>query len=252
MPRVPPEWTELKRRLAAVPPGHAFDQAALADRPEPVRRFLNAAITPGTPLAAGAQLHMRGSLKLGRWMPFRAEQVLGPFLGTVWTARVGGVITGSDQYLDGAGAMDWRLFGRWRVMAAAGEDISHSAAGRVAGESIWVPTAAAAEPDRLRAVADDAVAVSLTVGSHSFDVTHRLDAAGRVVSSSLQRWGDPDRTGMFGLHPFGVEATGWRTFDGVTIPHQGRVGWHFGTSRWPEGEFFRFRIERYELLAPAG
>jgi hypothetical protein len=36
---------------------------------------------------------------------------------------------------------------------------------------------------------------------------------------------------------------------GVTIPSSGRVGWHFGTDRWPDdGEFFRFTITRYELL----
>lgn len=34
-----------------------------------------------------------------------------------------------------------------------------------------------------------------------------------------------------------------RTFDGITIPSRGRVGWWFGTERWPEGEFFRFEID---------
>lgn len=34
-----------------------------------------------------------------------------------------------------------------------------------------------------------------------------------------------------------------RTFDGITIPSRGRVGWWLGIERWPEGELFRFEID---------
>src|SRR5260370_42220769 len=84
---------------------------------------------------------MRGRLKLGgRWLPFRARQVLAPHRGFVWAARVGGLITGSDRYADGAGGMDWRLLGLVPLVHARGEDISRSAAARGAAESVWVPT----------------------------------------------------------------------------------------------------------------
>jgi hypothetical protein len=49
-----------------------------------------------------ARLRMRGSIKVGPWLPFRASQVHSP----PW-ARMGrtaaGVITRSDRYLDGTG-----------------------------------------------------------------------------------------------------------------------------------------------------
>jgi len=32
------------------------------------------------------------------------------------------------------------------------------------------------------------------------------------------------------------------TFNGITIPDAGRLGWHYGTDRWSEGQFFRYRI----------
>lgn len=66
---------------------------------------------------------------------------------------------------------------------------------------------------------------------------------------TFDRWGDPDGTGQFGVHTFGGEFTAHATFDGVTIPSQGRLGWHDGTNRWHEGEFFRYRITNLELLA---
>ena len=85
---------------------------------------------------------MRGSVKLGRWwIPFRARQVFAPHQGLVWIARVGGVVEGVDGYADGQGAMQWKLLGLIRLLHAQGPDVSHSAAGRVAAEAVWVPTA---------------------------------------------------------------------------------------------------------------
>lgn len=70
-------------------------------------------------------------------------------------------------------------------------------------------------------------------------------------SFTFDRWGDPDSTGTWAWHPFGGEVTGWRTFDGVTIPSAGRVGWFFGTDRWPSSEFFRYQITDLHLVTAA-
>jgi predicted short-subunit dehydrogenase-like oxidoreductase (DUF2520 family) len=53
---------------------------------------------------------------------------------------------------------------------------------------------------------------------------------------------------LLGLHPFELEVTACTTFDGVTIPQAGRVGWFWGTDRWSEGEFFRYEITQMELV----
>jgi len=70
-----------------------------------------------------------------------ARQVLNHHEGFVWSARAAGVITGSDRYLDGAGAQDWKLAGVVTVAYGDGPDVSGSAAGRGGAEEIWVPTA---------------------------------------------------------------------------------------------------------------
>ena len=70
-----------------------------------------------------------------------------------------------------------------------------------------------------------------------------------------QRGWNPDRlcaassasTSESLYHPFGGEITGQRTFDGLTIPSARRLGWHFGTDRWPTDEFFRFEITTLQL-----
>lgn len=143
--------------------------------------------------------------------------------------------------------MDWKVLGLLPVMHAEGADVSRSGAERAAGESIWVPTAVAADatvaddgPDRIR--------VGLDIDGHSITVVHELDGDGLLTGSSFQRWGDPDGTGTWSTHPFGVEVLENRTFAGVTIPARGQAGWHYGTDRWNDGTFFRYEITGYELL----
>ena len=242
-----PEWQRLGQLAVSSGPAPPFDPDGSPALPPTAQRYLRAAIAPGTPLAWGVCLAMRGSIKLGRWMPFRATQLLVPTLGTVWVARVAGVVSGSDRYVEGVGAMDWKLLGLLRVMHADGPDVTRSAAERAAGESIWVPTATARHAT-FGAAADDRLCVTIDVDGHPVELEHRLGASGQLIASSLQRWGDPDNTGTWSAHRFGVEATGHRTFGGVTIPSRGRAGWHFGTDRWDDGVFFRFEITEYELL----
>ena len=57
------------------------------------------------------------------------------------------------------------------------------------------------------------------------------------------RWGRDG--GRYGWIPFGMVADEERTFGDFTVPSAGRVGWWYGTPRWPAGEFFRFTVDEY-------
>jgi hypothetical protein len=118
-----------------------FTKAELDELEAPLRRYLVRAIALGTPLAQCGRLSMRGSIKLGRWLPFRARQVLSPHVGFIWAARVAGVIAGFDQYLNGVGGINWKLGGLLTVAHAEGPEVSRSPAGRGGAEAIWLPTA---------------------------------------------------------------------------------------------------------------
>jgi hypothetical protein len=235
-----------------VPPAEGgFGEDELVGLPEPVQRWFRGAVAPGTPLARAARLRMDGRIRLGgRWFPFRAREVLAPHVGFVWPASVLGVLRGSDRFVDGEGAMDWRAFGRWSVVHADGPDTSRSAAGRGAAEGMWVPTSLL---PRFGVTwrAEDAsriVARFTGMGGHPVEVHLQLRTDGQVVRFWFDRWGDPDETGSYGVVPFGGDALAWATFDGITIPSEGRVGWWYGTPRFQEGEFFRYRITDLELV----
>jgi hypothetical protein len=61
----------------------------------------------------------------------------------IWRATVGrnmSTIRRFDRFVDGEGAMRWKLVGLFPVMTASGPDVSRSAAGRVKSESVWLPS----------------------------------------------------------------------------------------------------------------
>jgi hypothetical protein len=184
-----------ENRLRGGPPDKVFSRAELEGLPEPVRRYLGTAIAPGTPLAVCARLRMHGRIKVGRWLPFSARQVLNPHEGFIWSARAAGVIAGSDRYFDGAGAMDWKLAGMVTVVHADGPDVSQSAAGRAGGEGIWVPTALLPRFGVTWSAADEVhVTARLHLGPTPVEISLDLDPGGRIRSVVFERWGDPDET----------------------------------------------------------
>jgi hypothetical protein len=238
-----PAVDELERRLNERRVRDVFGDAELEGLPEPVCRYLWASIAPGTPLATGARLEMRGSIKVGPWVPFRAEEVLAPHEAFVWAARTGGIISGADAFVDGHGGMRWKLFGLVPVIRASGPDYAKSAAGRAGSEGMWLPTALLPRFG-VRWAAPDAshVTASFGVGGVPVELRFTLDDEGRMRSLVFDRWKGADVSGPAGPYPFGGDVTDYRSFVGLTIPSEGRFGWFYGTDRWAEGEFFRYRI----------
>jgi TusA-related sulfurtransferase len=236
------------QRQADGPPA-VFTEAELDGLPGPVRRYLRAAIAPGTPLGSAARLRMHGHIKVGRWLPFHAQQTLDPHHGFQWNARAAGVVTGFDRYANGRGQMRWRLLGMLPLMRADGPDVSRSAAGRAAAEALWVPTALLPRFGVDWSAADDHhLTARYRIDTVQVEVYYTLDRDGHLRSVVFDRWGDPDGTGTWGVHPFGGELTSYATFDGLSIPNAGRFGWFFGTDRWSQGEFFRYQITDLQLI----
>lgn len=245
----PKTITDIKALLTVPRHPKSFTEAEVMGLPEPVQGYFKASIKSGTPLALSAQLSMRGSIKIGRWLPFRAHQMITPHQGFIWVARVAGLISGSDHYANGTGGMAWKLLGAIRVMQADGPDVSRSAAERVAAEAVWVPTSVLPRFGVEWSSADDNhISARFNIDRRPAKIDLELDQERRVRSVLLDRWGDPDNTGQWGLHPFGGEITEHATFNGVTVPCAGRIGWFYGTDRWSTGEFFRFRLTNLRLV----
>jgi Family of unknown function (DUF6544) len=128
--------------------------------------------------------------------------------------------------------------------------VPHSAPAPAAAEAVWVPTALLPRSGVTWTATDPHhITANYRLDDAEIELRYALGHDARVRSVVFDRWGDPDITGTWGLHPFGFEATGYSTFDGVTIPSAGRAGWFYGTDRWNEGEFFRSEITDYHLVS---
>jgi hypothetical protein len=218
----------------------------LARLPEPVRRYLEHAIPRGTPLASAVRLRMHGEIRLRRWFPFTAEQVIRWDRGMIWraTVRMWGVpVRGFDRLVDGQGEMQWKLLGIIPIIKAAGPDITRSAAGRVAGESVWLPSALAGDAVSWTARDSSHAHASFTVAGEHMELALTIGPNGRLERISFKRWGNPEG-GEFRYADFGCLVENERTFGAYTIPSGLRAGWHFGAEAFESGdEFFRVIIE---------
>jgi hypothetical protein len=246
-------WTlaDWEHRLCQ-PPQSVFTDHELDGVPDPVQRFLRAAIRPGTPLMTGVRLGMHGRIKIGRWLPFTARQVLNPHEGTIWVAHAAGLIAGFDRYLEGAGAMKWTLASVLRLTRSGGPDVSRSTAGRVGAEGIWVPTALLLRFGVVWTVTDEGrVVAHHQLGTTPVETDLTLDPQGHITSLAFDRWGDPHQTGTWAWHRFGGEVTAHRTFAGLSIPSAGTLGRHHGTRRKAQGESFRSELTSLRPSSPA-
>ena len=234
----------------SAPPSRArLAPELLADHPPPVRWLLAHALPLGRPLPTAVWLTMHGEIKLNRWWPFTAEQVIVQGRGMIWEARVhmaGLPIRGWDRLVDGRGALRWSLFGLLPFLRAANADVTRSARGRARAESVWLPTLWLDPTLRWRPKAEGRLRVCLPPLDQPEGDPEKLEfelgPSGQIRAVTLSRWGQPGG-GPYREEPFGALVEAERTFDGVTLPSRLRVGWWPGTPRFErEGEFFRCEV----------
>jgi hypothetical protein len=221
----------------SVPPT-VFDPAFLSALEEPVQRYLNHALAPGTVVAGGRRLNMDGRIKVGRrWLAFDAVQEMSrDGHAFTWTARAGlGPIRPLrvvDRYRLGAGSTEGRLFGRLRFMHADDENTARSAAGRAAVESVMDP--ASLLPDNgvsWQAERDDLIIARFDVSPEHAEVRLHIDAIGALRAVEIMRWGNVGQD-SFGYIPFGGDVHAERRFGDLVLPSELTIGWRYGTARY--------------------
>ena len=241
---IAPEWAALLPADGV--PAELFEPQMTRELPEPARRWLAHAIDPGTPMWRAAIITMRGEIRLGRWRRFTARQIIHPGEGFIWagTTRFFGIpVSGFDRYSTGIGQLRWRVLGTVAIVDSTGPDVTRSTAGRLAAESIFVPTTfprADWQPSGADRVAATWHLDSLS-GGYDDTVELRVDARGALRELTMQRWGNPDGQ-PFGCYPFGAGFDSPRRFGGVTIPTRVHAGWWWGTTAQQNGEFFHAEL----------
>ena len=221
------------------------------DLPEPVQTWLERTVEPGVEPPVRADFDTSGEIRIGRWWPYEACQVLAPPRELIWSATVHvGLLSieGADRYVDGAGSMRWDASGRIPLLRAAGAGTRRSIAGRLAGETLLVPTFATAPWVQWQAINETRAVASITIDH----VVHAVEAefdGGHLVSCSFPRWFPNRRGGRSRV--FGVRFDGSVTRDGITMPANWTAGWDWDGDDWRHGPFFRARLDAARFTTDA-
>lgn len=230
-------------------PRARLDPSTLSGLDEPVRRYFTHALAAHAPLSRGTRLRMRGRIKVGLWLPFRATWE-GDARSLSWQADCGPggirLLRAVDRFADGRGSMDVRIAGRLPIVHAADDDTTRSGAGRAAAEAIWTPASLLPERGvRWRAESGEEIVAALDVPPERPELRLRIDPVGAVRSGWVMRWHKGSR-GERGYVPCVAHVLAERRFGALTIPSRVAVGWWFDTPRYRP--FFEAEILAAEPL----
>lgn len=242
--------SEVERRLGGLRSGTASPPADFSALPAPARRYLAHALGDEPGAAAGVRLRMGGSVvQADRRLALSARETLVPPHGFVWRARarIGPMlVTVRDFYYQRASRVDVRLLGLVPMGGERGPDTMASSRGRLAAESVWVPSMLAPRPGvRWDEVDDECAQVQLDIDGVTETLTLRVNPEGRLVELWMHRWGDVGVERHQAL-PYGFRVTAERRFDRYTIPSKLEGGWWYGTERYDPDRASRFTIEAAE------
>lgn len=224
---------------------------APAELVEPARRYLDHALPVGARLPGAVRLTMHGEIDIGKYFPFRAEQVIVRERGMIWAASVrifGLPISGWDRIVDGAGQMRWKLLGFIPLVNDSSADVTRSAAGRMGAELVWLPSALAKPEVEWAAGEGRDVHARYEVAGERVDLCLTLEPDGSPTAFRVERWGQPPEAAKYGYFAFGGVVEELGTFDGFRIPTRIRAGWYAGTKEYEtKGEFIRVVVDRAEF-----
>lgn len=202
--------------------------------PEPVDRYLAAAIPADGPPIRVARLTQTGTFLLGKdpdpWRRFSAREVFrGDAAAFYWDARITMAplltVRVLDSYVGGQASMVGRLAGVIAVVDQAGsEALARGALARYLAEAVWFPTR----------LADGAGLGWTPVDATSARAT--LEDSGIIVTLTFSFDGRGDVVGVSGTRPREVDGdyvdTPWvgrfaeyRHLHGFRIPTYGEVAW---------------------------
>jgi hypothetical protein len=148
-----------------------------------------------------------------------------------------------DHYLAGDGAVVVKLFGVIPMGGERGPDTVASSRGRLAGETLWVPSMLLPQAGvAWVAVDDDRATVIQTIDGVDESVVIAVDGEGRITELAMERWGTHGVERAQRI-PYGFRVLAERELDGVTIASSLEGGWWYGTDRYDPERASRFTVE---------
>lgn len=245
----------LANLMGQVPKGipERYHENELEGLPEPVQRFFRACLDPGQPLIRHAAVTHEGTFRRSAgedsWVPFTSTEhfnVQPP--GFIWDARIRMMplvpVVVRDNYMLGEAGMHGSIGGLVDVVNAASTPaLREGALMRYLAEAMWIPTALLpSQGVQWSPLTDSSARATLRDEDLEIMVDFTFDAQGYIVESRAMRQGE--RNGRYERHPWSGRCWDVREVQGMRIPMQAEVRWHY-----PEGDhpYWRGRITSMEF-----
>jgi hypothetical protein len=236
---------------SGAPPAIITD-AALADLPEPVRRWLRYSQVVGTACPGAVRLKQVGQFRLAEdkgWMPYTAAQYYTTDPpGYIWIARFQMApllsVTGRDRYMDGEGSIDMRLLSLVPVANKRGGGLNQGALLRYLNETMWFPAAACSRYITWDEVDGASARATMSYAGVTASATFMFDEQGRLTNMMAQRYNDARNA----LEIWSTPIQAYGEFEGVRVPIGGEGVWHYAGGNFP---YIRLRITNIEYNQPA-
>lgn len=223
--------------------GKALTEAAIADLPELMQRYLRYTGAMGTRIPARVRLIQRGEINISgkKWIPIVAKQEFDTRRSEfVWKAKAR-MVHVVDQFVFNEGLLTIRLFNRIKVQEAKGPEIDQSEAQRYLTECIWFPWAFISERICWETLDAGSVRAHFEFGRSYASADFHIDKEGILHKITARRYA-LEKNGMV-LGDWEIHDLKYKEFHGLRIPYRSKVGW------WKDGklnDYYRFEITEIE------
>ena len=230
------------------PAGRPIPAESTRDLPDPVRRYLQKAVSR-TSCVSRVELEHRGTFRMsldGSWVPIAGRQ----FFATdppsfIWWGRVriapGLWVDARDRSVNGVGAMYVAAESMLTLADANGPALDRGALLRLLGEMTWFPTAFV---DRRyvtwTAIDDRHARATLRVNGRDVAATFTFGDDDLPLSFTAERERDLGG-GKSALTPFVGESRDFREVDGLLVPFAMTAAWIVDGTR---KDYARFLVDR--------
>lgn len=211
-----------------------FSYDEIENLPEPVQRYFRNVLEEGQSYISNAELEHVGKFKTEKgqkWLDIKGKVFFTTHKpGFIWVGKVkpflGIPVTASDSYIGEKGEMKVKLLSLFTLSEESGEKMDQADLARWVLEAPWYPTALLPRENlEWESIDSSSAKLYFEDGDHTIEASFVFNEVGEITESVTERyWGGDEN---YKLVEWGGKYDDYRRINGVKVPTNIEVAWHF-------------------------